>query len=293
MNTRLDRMIQRARAPLSALRPVLPPALPSEPAAREDTPENWDRRAESPDEQIRAPLSAPRRMDPAALHAERPPREEAQGSRDGGTASSNRRAVAGLSAPPPVVQRMDLQATAAAPADPDQTAGVQPVSVESRTADQRVPPLHIGPARPGANETRARRDDDPITVEDSPTPGSVKPRRSAAATGSAPNDLPRVEDAAAAATSMPATSMSATSMPAPQNEFNSLAVEATKADRKPRYAPAHEPPPESRDSLIEINVSIGSIDFRTARPAAAKKRYEARPRLTLESYLRRGKRDSR
>ena len=90
-----------------------------------------------------------------------------------------------------------------------------------------------------------------------------------------------------------------TSEPPPQVELREnhpAEISKNVVARVPPPQPASSPRPptaESAEPLIEVNVSIGSIDFRQGRPAEPIKRSESHPRVTLDSYLQRGKRDAR
>ena len=232
MSTRVDRMIQRARAPLSALQPVVPSAFSHEPSLRDDIQEGSLGSAESP----HTPVTS-----------------------------------VGESTTP----------TFSKPAPGDLSDSR--VSEALPTA-QESPRLKLS-SFPDREASISR--DEPKLLDDRllATPPS-EPTQSRTSKASSFSDLPPASGAAS-------SSPSATTL---KNEADATrrAQESATASARTKQADAVPPSaPNTAESLIEVNVSIGSIDFRSARPAEPVKRSEARPHVTLDSYLQRGKRDAR
>jgi hypothetical protein len=293
MNTRLDRILQRARAPLSALRPVVRSAYATEQPFREDVEERWGEQGESREERAGAPPSAPGPVAPSAYATEQPLREDAQVNGGIPTPSRSERENAAGS-----TQRIRGS---------DQRVQDQPGN-DQQVSDQRVheasllpqmEPPRVRPALLAENGARSSRDEAKLPVEKSRAPQPAEQTRAGASKRSVPDDIPTVAGAASplAPVSTPRSESRESRATRVANEFAAFWPHAKPADARPPHAwsieSRTESPVESLESPIEINVSIGSIDFRSARPAPARKRSEAHPRVTLENYLQRGKRDGR
>jgi hypothetical protein len=234
MSTRVDRMIQRARSPLSALRPVVPSAFSHEPSLRDDIQEGSLGSAESPHTQ--------------------------------GVSGS-------------VGEDTTLTFSKPAPADvADSRVGVTP------PAAQESPRLKLSsfPDR----EASISRDEPKMLGGRLSAAQPSEPPQSLISKASSLSDTP--PDAGAASSSPSATTL--------KNEADATrrAQESATASARTKQADAVPPSaPNTAESLIEVNVSIGNIDFRSGRPAEPVKRSEAHPHVTLDSYLQRGKRDAR
>jgi hypothetical protein len=234
MSTRVDRMIQRVHAPLSALRPVVPSVFSPEPSLRDDIQESSPGSAESPHTQ--------------------------------GVSGS-------------VGEDTTLTFSKPAPTDISDSR----VSEALPTA-QESPRLKLS-SFPDREASISR--DEPKLLDDRllATPPS-EPTQSRTSKASSFSDLPPASGAAS-------SSPSATTL---KNEADATRRAQESATASARTRQADQPPltvSNFAESLIEVNVSIGSIDFRSARPAEPVKRSEARPHVTLDSYLQRGKRDAR
>lgn len=215
MSTRLDRMIQRARAPLSALQPVMPSILAPEPPLREDVREG-----------VSPPAAWPRPQPQVASKPMPPLRLEQRG----------------------------------APTSPQRSAFSQELSEETLPVAHAAPSTGLGlPFELLVRDKFAADGPQPIPRMPSPLAGE-RPRQPAVHEGK-PAEIARD-------------------------------VSTRMASAKPASLP-HSPTAEPAESLIEVNVSIGSIDFRPARQAEPVKHLESHPRVTLDSYLRRGKQDTR
>ncbi|MGB0123260.1 MAG: hypothetical protein WA419_22650 [Silvibacterium sp.] len=231
MNTRLDRMIQRARAPLSALQPVVPSVLAPEPPLREDLRET-----------VSPPPASPRLEHSVPLI----PQQRSAFSREQSTQAS------------PVKHAVESSRTGSASSAenkfslPHDETVLGPGPLSAHRTVQKPPERAFekpAPDNPWPVATKAS----PSTSE--PPPQIVEPRENLPAKTSK-NVVARV--------------------PPPQQASS-----------------PYPPTAESAEPLIEVNVSIGSIDFRQGRPAEPIKRSESHPRVTLDSYLQRGKRDAR
>ena len=232
MSTRVDRMIQRARAPLSALQPVVPSAFSHEPSLRDDIQEGSLGSAESP----HTPVTS---------------------VGESTTPTFSKPAPGDLS---------DSRVSEALP-----TAQESPRLKLSSFADR---------------EASISRDEPKLLDDRLSAAQPSEPPQSLISKASSLSDTP--PDAGAASSSPSATTL--------KNEADATrrAQESATASARTKQADAVPPSaPNTAESLIEVNVSIGSIDFRSARPAEPVKRSEARPHVTLDSYLQRGKRDAR
>lgn len=219
MNTRLDRMIQRARAPLSALQPVVPSVLAPEPPLRED---------------VRETVSPP----PASLRLEH-------------------------SVPLIPPQRSTFS----------HEQSTQPLPVK-RTVDSS----RTGPASSAENKFSLPHDQASL-------------RLGALSTLETAQNLPaRTFEKSALDIPWPVAQIVEQRENLPAKTSNNVVAHVPPP--QPASLP-HPPTAESAEPLIEVNVSIGSIDFRQGRPAEPIKRSESHPRVTLDSYLQRGKRDTR
>src|ERR1700691_1807264 len=302
MTTRLDRMIARARAPLSELRPVVPSASSAEPPLRDDVQESGNDRGESRDERHRAPL-------PASRPAEPPLREDVpeSGSNRGESRDERHRAPLSVLRPlapsvfsekPPLREDVHESGNVSAKS-PDESASFQTGEAPALSRSEQEKTAHPVPRINGTPRIPGRMTPPPVRpglLAENEAPLSLAERSpNGASKSSAPHDLPAV-----AAVSSPRTSES---MPKSDLRESLVARGSSEFAPFPAYAkPAGPTPPrassprassvQSAESLIEVNLSIGSIDFRSARPAVTKKRSAAHPRVTLENYLRRGKRDA-
>ena len=233
MSTRVDRMIQRARSPLSALRPVVPSVFSPEPSLRDDIQESSPGSAESPHTQ--------------------------------GVSGS-------------VGESTTLTFSKPAPGDISDSR----VSEALPTA-QESPQFKLSsfPDREGLVLR-----DEPKTLGGKLSAQSSEQPQSRISKASRLSDIPATSGAAS-------SSPSATTL---KNEADATrrAQESATASARTKQADAVPPSaPNTAESLIEVNVSIGNIDFRSGRPAEPVKRSEAHPHVTLDSYLQRGKRDAR
>jgi len=231
MSTRVDRMIQRARAPLSALQPVVPSAFSHEPSLRDDIQEGSLGSAESP----HTPVTS---------------------VGESTTPTFSKPAPGDLS---------DSRVSEALP-----TAQESPQFKLSSFPDREGLVLR----------------DEPKTLGGKLSAQSSEQPQSRISKASRLSDIPATSGAAS-------SSPSATTL---KNEADATrrAQESATASARTKQADAVPPSaPNTAESLIEVNVSIGSIDFRSGRPAEPVKRSEARPHVTLDSYLQRGKRDAR
>ena len=173
---------------------------------------------------------------------------------------------------------------------------------DQRANDQRVessplPPMEpprVRPALPAEKGARSSRDEAKLPMERSLAPQAAEQTGSVASKRSTLDDPP-VAGVVSPSNLLPAPKdMSRENRSAHlSNEFAAFPAHGKKAEATPLTASSPASSPEFLESPIEINVSIGSIDFRSARPAPARKRLEAHPRVTLENYLQRGKRNGR
>jgi hypothetical protein len=236
MSTRLDRMIRRARAPLSALQPVVPSLLAPDQASREDAQE--------------AELRQATRMQPSINFGDRPPSD----------AKQLRSISASLPDMPP------------APRDRRDVSITPSVTVASATS----PAIGEGEYAYSRSPDRARIPERALQRDDSIT-ASAQP-----AASDEWLDAKGDRRSPAEALPMPYAHENRTAQTA-----GSAATVSTRAKQ------ASPPTAQSAGPLIEVNVSIGSVDFRMARSPEPVRRSEAHPRVTLDSYLQRGKRDAR
>ncbi len=264
MSTRLDRMIERARGPLSALRPVVPSTFSVEPPVREDVQENWSGGAE-PDRRSRASFPSPLVV---------PFRGDVQVNSEVSTPSRLEQDNAANSA-----ERIRVSDQRASDQRGDAQRGHEASPLP------RMEPPRVRPALLAEKGVRSSRDEANLPMEKSLAPQAAERTGSVASKRSALDDLP----AAGVALPSPKDISRENRLAHLSNEIAAFPAHGKKADATPLTASSLE----FQESPIEINVSIGSIDFRSARPAPARKRSEAHPRVTLENYLQRGKRDGR
>jgi hypothetical protein len=224
MSMLLDRMIARARGPLSAVQPVVPSLLAPDPSTREDAQESLT-------------VGAPASRWSAGQSIEVSPRPPLQGALRPQSHASSSQPAPLTTGPKTLLSHPQNESR------PGQSHTV--ALSEMRSA-----------AVPGETPPAVRASAQPLAEEPTPAAKAVVPafRREA-----------HTEKATAAAYDSPA-------IPSPE-----------------KAAPQITLP----DPLVEVNVSIGSIDFRTARPAEPPRRAEPHPRVTLDSYLQRGRRDAR
>jgi hypothetical protein len=227
MSMLLDRMIARARGPLSAVQPVVPSLLAPDPPTREDAQESLT-------------VGAPASRRSAGQSIEVSPRPPLQGAlRPQSHASSSQ--------PAPL------------------TAGPKNLLPHSHPQNE---------SRPGQSHTVA-----------------LSEMRSAAVPGETPP--PAVRASAQPLAEEPTPAAKAV-VPAFRRETHTEKATAAAYDSPAIPSPEKAAPQITLpDPLVEVNVSIGSIDFRTARPAEPPRRAEPHPRVTLDSYLQRGRRDAR
>jgi hypothetical protein len=231
-------MIERARAPLSALRPVVPSAFSPGPLLRDDLQESLIGSTNSP--------NIP----------------DISGSSFGDVSTPT------LSKPVPV----DIS-------DP-RVSEALPVAHESP---------RFKPSSSSDREALVSRDEPKMLADRLPSTLPSELAQSRTSEASSPSDPPSVSSGAS-------SSVSATEQPDEMNATRRAQALSESTAPSARAKQPDQPPPSahnSPESLIEVNVSIGSIDFRSARPAAPVKRSEAHPHVTLDSYLQRGKRDAR
>jgi hypothetical protein len=240
MSTRLDRMIARARAPLSALQPVVPsmlaPEVPFPEGAQKNASEQY--------------ASANQRLDPDTTPS---PSSLAQTAR---TASRRKNTVSHASN-----GEEDLPSSQ---------------SVDSSSL-RRLASL-------AENASLLLRDDATLPADPFSASAPRAERFRNAAVRPAADDARPTSHAAHELTPPDASAEHSAHI------SNDAAARLTAAKQVPLQ---HSAAPAPAESLVEINVSIGSIDFRAARSVEPVKRSESHPRVTLDSYLRRGKRDAR
>ncbi len=237
MSSRLDRMIARARAPLSALRPVMPSTFSSEgPSPLDSASESFA--AIEPHGFINKHSLDAHNDDYATRAIEMP------------LASGARQALSGNLSPG------------------DQVIGLAP-RASFEKSDQPIsqpaqpPSTPLFPPEQSVNLGLSERT---LPSDSHRTPDANSPSISAAKEDKFPNPLSQAKTETATLTA----SLGKAGAPSP-----------------------HMPIPESQESPIEINVSIGSIEFRSARQAEPMKRPDPHPHLTLDSYLQRGSREGR
>jgi len=248
MNTRLDRMIRRARAPLSALQPVVPSVLSPEPPLREeDVQESASGQRASlnhriPDAPAASNPARTGRVAPDPLSADALPRARAQESS-------------------PLQKPSFIYTKESILSENDSRFGRKPLSAQELQTDTL--PIDV-PEKPVSDATRP---DPRMSVQAAPEPAS-KPE---------PHEIGLASKAARHETGPEQVARESAGRFAPPNQGLLSRVTAT----------------EPAQSLIEVNVSIGSIDFRAARPTAPARPAQSHPRVTLDNYLQRGKRDPR
>jgi len=254
MNTRLDRMIKRARAPLSALQPVVPSVLSPEPPLREEDMQERSsgqrasanhRAADTASGPSASSLAHTGRVDPDRLSGEALPRPHAQEPLE-----------------PSLPQNPSfLYKKESILSENDSMVGRKTISAQKKPANNS-----------------------PIDVPEKLVPDAPRP----VATMSAETAPELAWKPALVETSPPSKPELRETRPA------QFAREVAERFASPQQGLlSHATATEPAESLIEINVSIGSIDFRAARPMEPTRRAESHPRVTLDSYLQRGKRDPR
>jgi len=274
---------ERTRASLSVL-PLAPSVFAAERPVREDVQEGWSGSAECSGERARAQL-------PVASSAFSPERPVQEDLRENGESPTSSRAEQKNSAD--YAQRALVNVQLAN----DQRFNSRQVNEESLLPRWVAPP-RVDPPLLAENGARFPKDEAKIPVEESLAPQPAKRNGSAASKRSAPNDLSVIARGASPSAAVPASSASRESRAAHgSNEFAAVVPHANphgeeaKATRLRASFPALSS--EFLESPVEVNVSVGSIDFRSPWLAPARKRSGPHPRVTLENYLKRGKRDGR
>lgn len=236
MSTRVDRMIERARAPLSALRPVVPSTFSLGASLRDDIQES-------------------------SIGPTNPPN------------------IPGISGSVGEVTTSTFSNLA--PGDVSDARVGDPTP-----AAQEAP--RFGPSSFPDREASVSRDEPKMLGGKLSTAQSSAPPQSRPSEGSSSSDLPSASSASSSVSAAEQTKeMNATRRARALNESTAPFAHAKQPHQPQPSAP------DSPESLIEVNVSIGSIDFRSARSAEPMKRSEAHPHVTLDSYLQRGRKDAR
>ena len=230
MNTRLDRMIQRAHAPLSALQPVVPSVLAPEPPLREEARET-----------VSVPPASPRLENSVPLIPQ---------------------------------QRSTF---------------IREQSMQALPVKHVVESSHTGSAPSAENKFSLPHDEASLRLDPVPALETEQKSLARAFEKSAPDNPWPAARAASPSTSEPPPQIVELRENHPEFSKNVVA----RVPPPQQASSPHPPTAEFAEPLIEVNVSIGSIDFRQGRPAEPIKRSESHPRVTLDSYLQRGKRETR
>ena len=241
MSKLLDRMIERARAPLSALQPVVPSAFSPEQPVREDRHESWSGQSEL--QNVFDPLAR-------AIHSSNSARQELSGT-------------AHLSKHLSIDDSIRLNR-------------------ESQS---------VGKASPGESRASSARDERNTNSQGLPHTPAEEQTRASSSNRPGMNDLPPITNVVSPSPSLlePEYELREKRQSQISDEFARSFARINQAQLSASATPATEPP----NLPIEVNVSIGSIEFRSARPAVPIKRAESHSSVTLDSYLQRGKRDGR
>lgn len=253
MSTRLDRMIARARAPLSALRPVMPSAFSAERPSPIDAVESSVDFAERPESHPAVPGYARR----------------AASAADG-----------------------QVNASDLLPRNNEVPMGPRSIwagGVNFTAADHPAEPGNVAPSEKTAQPMSGATPQPPLSA--SPVFPSDHP-----VNANLPKQFNLGELSKSSEITLPSHSAVAAMDRIAQNQSLQDFAESVApiANAMKNGAPAaNAPAPEYEEAPVEVNISIGSIDFRSARTAEPVKRSPAHPHVTLDSYLQRGKREGR
>lgn len=240
MSSRLDRMIARSRAPLSALRPVMPSTF-----------------------------------SPAGLS----PFDSAD------SASGSFAAIE-----PRVFSTKEYLASS------DTNYATRATEIPLASGVRQAP---SGSFSPGdqvvelAPRASFEKSDEPVSEPAQPPHAPLSPSDLAVNSGLSEQTLPSGSHRTSDATSPSVLAAKEDNLSNRVSQANTETAILTAAFGKVGAPSPHTPNPESQESPIEVNVSIGNIEFRSARQAEPVKRPDAHPHLTLDSYLQRGRREGR